>query len=212
MSDRRQRPAKPPEELQRIYGELAPQFARFEPVDRLVLGPHRRALFSRARGRVLDVACGTGVNFPYLPPGVDLVGVDLSDEMVARAREAAADLDLRVAVHQADAADLAFEDGRFDTVVSSLSTCTFPDPVAVLREMGRVCAPDGRLLLLEHGRSRIGPIARFQEWLAPRHFERHGCRWTQRPARLVAEAGLEAVEVERSLLGVLTSMVVRPSS
>ena len=211
VSEQRERPSKDAEELRRIYAEMAPQFDRFEPVDRLITGRYRRRLFGRAGGRVLDVACGTGVNFPYLPPDVDLVGIDLSPAMVARARERVAGLGLDAEVRQGDATDLPFEDDGFDTVISSLSTCTFPDPIAVLREMDRVCAPDGVILLLEHGRSSVGPVARFQDWWAPRHFEKHGCRWNQEPADLVAEAGLEAVAVDRALLGVVTSMVVRPT-
>lgn len=211
MSDRPARPAKDADELREIYAEMAPRFDRFEFVDRLTLGRHRERLFSRARGRVLDVACGTGVNFRYLPDGVTLVGVDLSPEMVERARARAAGLDLDAEVRQGDATDLDYGDDAFDAVISSLSTCTFPDPIAVLREMDRVCAPDGRILLLEHGRSSLGPIGRFQDWWAPRHFEKHGCRWNQEPADLVVEAGLEPVEVRRALFGVLTSMVVRPT-
>ena len=211
MSDATERPSKGADELREIYADQAATFDRFEFVDRLTLGRYRRRLFSRARGRVLDVACGTGVNFPYLPEGADLVGVDLSPEMAARARARAADLGLDASVREADAADLPFDDDSFDAVVSSLSTCTFPDPVAVLREVDRVCAPDGRIFLLEHGRSSVGPVARFQDWWAPRHFDKHGCRWNQEPADVVAEAGLEAVEVRRALLGILTSMVVRPT-
>ena len=199
------------DELRDIYAEQAPQFDRWEFLDRLTIGRYRRRLFSRAGGRVLDVACGTGVNFAYLSEDADLVGVDLSPEMAARARARAAELGLDAAVSEGDAADLAFENSCFDTVISSLSTCTFPDPVATLREMDRVCAPDGRILLLEHGRSSVDPVARFQDWWAPRHFDKHGCRWNQEPADLVAEAGLEPVEVRRALLGVLTSMVVRPT-
>ena len=211
MSGEPDRRAKTAEELRDIYAEMAPRFDRFEPLDRLFTGRFRRRLFSRARGRVLDVACGTGINFRYLPAGVKLVGVDLSPEMAAIAAERAAELEVDATVHQGDAADLPFEEDHFDSVISSLSTCTFPDPVAVLREMDRVCAPGGSILLLEHGRSSVGPIARFQDWWAPRHFRKHGCRWNQEPTDLVAEAGLEAVEVRRSLLGVLTEMVVRPT-
>ena len=212
MSDQRPRPSKSADEIREIYADMAPRFARFEPFDRLVTGRYRERLFSHASGRVLDVACGTGVNFPYLPDDVDLVGIDLSEAMLARARERIAELGLDGEVRQADAADLPFEDDRFDTVISSLSTCTFPEPIAVLREMDRVCDPDGRILLLEHGRSSVGPIARFQDWWAPRHFETHGCRWNQEPADVVAEAGLEPMAVDRAMLGVLTSMVVRPTS
>ena len=212
MSQPSERRAKTAEELQGIYAEMASTFDRFEAVDRLLVGPHRRRLFSRAEGQVLDVACGTGINFPYLADGVDLVGIDLSPAMLASARDRTRNLGVDADLRRADAADLPFEDDAFDAVISSLSTCTFPDPVAVLREMNRVCARDGRILLLEHGRSSVGPIARFQDWWAPRHFETHGCRWNQEPVDVVAEAGLELVSVRRGALGVLTSMVVRPSA
>lgn len=212
MADSQARPGKDPEALRQIYTDMAGRFERYEPLDRLFLGGARRRLFGQAAGRVLDVACGTGVNVPYLPPGVRVVGVDLSPAMAARARSRLADLDVDGEVRVGDAADLPFPDGHFDTVLSSLSTCTFPDPIAVLREMDRVCAADGRLLLLEHGRSSVGPIARVQDWWAPRHFAKHGCRWNQEPVDVVVEAGLEPVSVRRGALGVLTSMVVRPSA
>ncbi|HKJ59387.1 MAG TPA: methyltransferase domain-containing protein, partial [Halobacteriales archaeon] len=86
MSDRAERPSKGLDELRDIYADDASTYDRFEFVDRLTIGRYRERLFSRAAGRILDVACGTGVNFPYLPEGADLVGVDLSPEMAARAR------------------------------------------------------------------------------------------------------------------------------
>ena len=206
----RERPAKDPDELRSVYEDMAPRFARFEPLDRLVTGRYRERVFSRAEGRVLDVACGTGVNFRYLPDDVDLVGIDLSEAMLSRAREQAMELGIDADLQQADASDLPFPDDSFDAVVSSLSTCTFPEPVAVLREMDRVCRPDGRILLLEHGRSSVEPIARFQDWWAPRHFESTGCRWNQEPAALVAEAGFESVRVRRRLFGIVTTLDIRP--
>lgn len=206
------RPGKSLEELQTIYDDAAPRFERFDRLLNRLFGRYRRRLFGRARGRVLDVACGTGANFRYLPADCEVVGVDLSAEMLAAADRTAEALDREVTLQRADATALPFPDESFDTVVSSLSTCTFPDPVAALREAARVCAPDGYLLLLEHGRSSLGPIAGLQDRLAPRHFESMGCRWNQRPADLVAEAGLDLRACERDLLGVLTSMVVAPPS
>ncbi|WP_224448812.1 class I SAM-dependent methyltransferase [Haloprofundus salilacus] len=205
------RPGKSTEELRRIYGDAAGQFDRAEPLDRLLLGRSRRRLFTRASGRVLDVGCGTGANFPYLPAGVSITGVDLSPEMLERARHRADELGLDVTLEEADAANLPFDDNSFDTVVSSLSTCTFPDPVAALGEMARVCEADGRILLLEHGRSHVEPLAKLQDRLAPWHFEQMGCRWNQVPADVVAEAGLAVEGVRRRYLGVVTELVAEPS-
>lgn len=211
-AESQQRPAKRPEEIEAVYEDLAPRFELFEPLDRLVTGRYRGRLFSRAEGRVLDVACGTGVNFRYLPEGVELVGVDLSEPMLSGARRQAASLGIDADLHRADAANLPFPEDGFDTVISSMSTCTFTDPLAVLREIDRVCNPDGRVLLLEHGRSSLGPIARFQDWWAPSHFEKTGCRWNQEPAELIAEAGFQSFKVRRRLLGIITMTKIRPTA
>lgn len=200
-------------EVQEIYADLAPSMDRMAWLNRLVTGRHRRRLFGKARGRTLDVASGLGLNLRYLPQDVEFeyVGVDLSEEMLARARERFSDRHPPPEFRQMDAAKLEFADDSFDTVVSSLSTCTFPDPDAVLREMSRVCRPDGRILLLEHGRSDVGMLARVQDWRADAHYEKHGCRWNQDPLQVVTGAGLSVREHRSSLLGVLAAIEAGPA-
>jgi ubiquinone/menaquinone biosynthesis C-methylase UbiE len=110
-----------------------------------------------------------------------------------------------------DAQDLAFPDDSFDAVVSALSTCTFPDPVAALREMDRVCKPDGTIRLVEHGRSDVGPIARFQEWRADAHYAKMGCRWTQDPREVVEAAGLSIDDTATGLFGTITTFEISPA-
>ena len=75
------------EEIRAAYAECAPWMDRLDWLDRRLTGRYRRRLFGNAEGRVLDVACGTGVNFRYLPPRVDLVGIDVSPEMLSKARD-----------------------------------------------------------------------------------------------------------------------------
>jgi len=198
-------------DVQATYADVADRFARWAWLDRLFTGRFRRRQFSDARGRVLDVACGTGTNVPYLPESVDFVGVDLSPAMLANAREELNRLGREGSLCRMDAASLAFPDDSFDTVISALSTCTFPDPVAALREMARVCRPEGRILLLEHGQSDIGPIARVLDWRADAHYEQLGCRLTQEPLELVDAAGLPVVESRSALLGIVTAIEARPA-
>ncbi|MFB6232726.1 MAG: class I SAM-dependent methyltransferase [Haloarculaceae archaeon] len=194
-------------DIRETYATQADRMARLSWLNRLFTGRYRRDLFGRAEGRVLDVACGTGLNRRYLPDSVEYVGVDISPEMLANARERNGD---GATFREMDAGELAFTDDSFDTAVSSLSTCTFPDPVAALEEMARVCRPGGRVLLLEHGRSDVAPLARFQDWRADAHFRKHACRWNQRPLRNVAEAGLSVTETTTALFGVLTAIEARP--
>ncbi|WP_435180825.1 class I SAM-dependent methyltransferase [Halorussus sp. AFM4] len=198
-------------EIRDSYAEYADWMERFDWFDRLLTGRARRRQFGDAAGRVLDVACGTGTNFRYLPRTVELVGVDISPEMLAKAEARLDRLGRDGTLRRMDAQHLAFDDDSFDTVVSALSTCTFPDPVAALREMERVCRPDGRILLVEHGRSSVGPIARFQDWRADAHYRQAGCRWNQEPLAVAERAGLTITEARTGPLGILTAIEADPS-
>lgn len=201
-------------ELRAAYDRFARWYdLSLAPLEWALLGRLRRRLLRRARGRVLEVAAGTGRNLPYYPPGIEeLVLMDLSPEMLARARRRAARLGRPVRFEVGDAQVLAFPDGSFDTVVSTLATCTFPDPVAALREMGRVCRPEGRILLLEHGRSDRPWLARWQDRTAPAHARHLGCYWNRQPLELVRRAGLRVVEAERRALGLIYLVEARPSA
>ena len=198
------------DDIRDAYESYADWIARFGWLDRLLTGRHRRRWFADAEGRVLDVACGTGTNFRYLPDTVDLVGIDISPAMLERA---AAELDrqgLDGRLRQMDAAAMTFEDDSFDTVISALSTCTFPDPVAALHEMERVCRPDGRILLLEHGKSDVDVIAQYQEWRADAKYATAGCRVTQRPLAVVERAGLTVERSTTAQFGRLTTIEITP--
>lgn len=106
---------------------------------------------------------------------------------------------------------LDFPDGTFDTVTTAMSTCTFPDPVGALREMARVTRPDGRMLLLEHGRSRVDWIARVQDHRADRHHRRTGCRSNQDVTAVLTAADLRIDATRSRTMGVFTAVVARPT-
>lgn len=198
-------------DIRDAYAEYAGSMDRLEWLDRAVIGRYRRARFSDVEGSVLDVACGTGTNFRYLPETVDLVGIDISPEMLANAEERLTEAGIDGSLREMDAQALEFPDDSFDAVISALSTCTFPDPIAALREMDRVCKPDGTIRLVEHGRSDVRPIATYQEWRADAHYAESGCRWTQEPRELVSEAGLEVRDTTTGLLGMISTFEISPS-
>jgi ubiquinone/menaquinone biosynthesis C-methylase UbiE len=164
----------------------------------------RRKLLASAKGRVLEVAAGTGANLAWYPAGLRITAVDLSPGMLQRARHrGAADLSLM------DAGRLALADASFDTVVSTLGTCTFPDPVAALREMRRVCRPGGRILLLEHGRSDRPRFAAYQDRTAASHARHLGCWWNRNPLHALREAGIEPTKATRRLFGTVHTIEAR---
>jgi ubiquinone/menaquinone biosynthesis C-methylase UbiE len=195
-----------------IHNETAADYKSGEWFREQLLGvaKYRARMFSAARGKVLDVACGYGLNFDYLPRDVQLTAVDFSPVMLDMAKRHAAQLDLAVDIRESDAEDLHFPDDSFDTVISAMATCSFTDPVAALKEMRRVCKPDGNILLVEHGRSQNRLLAWYQDRNAIQEIEL-GCRWNQQPQELVNEAGLKILSDQRSFLGVFHSIRAVPA-
>jgi len=105
--------------------------------------------------RVLEVGIGTGINAALYPRDCSVTGIDLSGPMLEKARDRVARKGLtNVRLFEMDAADLRFADGSFDVVYAPYVISVVPDPVAVVREMRRVCRPGGRLVILNHFRSR----------------------------------------------------------
>jgi ubiquinone/menaquinone biosynthesis C-methylase UbiE len=200
-------------ELQEAYDKIAIQYDKKTWFDQHVLGVARRRkqLMSRAHGKILDVACGTGLNFPHFPQTSEITAIDLSQGMLAMASQKATQLNLKVHTRLMDAQRLDFADGSFDTVTSALSTCTFPDPILALQEMRRVCRPRGLILLLEHGHSSLPWLANYQDRHVLQHYQQHaGCRWNQDPLDLIREAGLKICTRNRAILGMFYSIEATP--
>jgi len=127
------------------------------------------------------------------------------------AQQKAAELNYPVQGKVMDAHKLEFPDASFDTVTSTLSTCTFPDPIQALQEMKRVCRTDGQILLLEHGHSSMSWLANYQDRRVLQHYQQHaGCRWNQDPLDLVRAAGLKVLSSRRFGLGMFHSIEATP--
>ncbi|MBZ6496648.1 class I SAM-dependent methyltransferase [Haloterrigena longa] len=198
------------EEIADSYGDVADELARWSRLERLFAGRYRRRQFENAAGRVLDVACGTGRNFRYLTTATDVVGIDISDEMLAHARDELDGLALDGTLHRMDAQALAFPADSFDTVISSFATCTFPDPITALRELQRVCKPGGQLLFLEHSRSDVAPLAWLQDWRAESHYQTAGCQLNHEPLETVQKTELVIEKTDEQLFGLVTGIEATP--
>lgn len=130
--------------------------------ERLGMADRRAALLSEARGRVLEIGAGTGLNLRHYPATVEeLVLSDPVIPMAERSRARLTESDSRrgLEVIEAPAEELPFPSGCFDTVVSTMVLCTVADVDAALSEIARVLRPGGQLLFIEHvhaGRTRLG--------------------------------------------------------
>jgi len=125
----------------------------------------KRRLFAKIQGRTLLVSVGTGNDLKYMPPGCNLITIDISPRMLKRARMKARSHEGKVRLVQTDAEHLGFADQTFDTVLTVCTFCSIPDPVQGLQEVYRVLKPDGSLLMFEHVRSKIGLFALFLDFM-----------------------------------------------
>jgi ubiquinone/menaquinone biosynthesis C-methylase UbiE len=198
--------------IRRIYAERAATYDRsLGVVEHFVIGPFRRRYGSLLAGETLDVGIGTGLNLPYYSPAVTrAVGADLSPEMLRQAQSRAAALGVPIELVTADAAALPFPDATFDTVGISLALCTIPDPAAALRELARVCRPQGQVVLLEHVRATAPPLAALQRLLSPLNERAVGCHLDRDTFDLARALGFAVDEIASRLWGAVRLAVARP--
>jgi len=197
------------EQVRRRYDDMAGNWRLLGISDTMLLiNRLRRKQFSGARGDVLDVGCGTGENFEYLDKTASVTALDLSSEMIEEARRRRRQLGADIRLVVGDAEELPFPAGGFDTVISAFSSCTFPDYAAAFRQMVRVTKPGGRVLLVEHGRSSVGWIARRQDRNIERVYERSACRNNRNVAADLAEAGIEPEAHVVSHLGMMNRITI----
>jgi ubiquinone/menaquinone biosynthesis C-methylase UbiE len=172
------------------------------------LGPAKEQLFARMAGRCLMVAAGTGNDFRHFPAGLTITAIDISPAMIARARPKAMLYQGRFDLAVMDVQALEFGDATFDTAVTACTFCSVPDPVRGLRELLRCLKPGGRLLMFEHVRSRIGPIAMMQDLLTPLS-RRFGPDMNRDTVANVLRAGFELVREENAYLDIVKAIRAR---
>ena len=111
---------------------------------------------------------------------------------------------------QANAEALPFPDATFDTVAISLALCTIPDPAKALLELGRVCRPGGRIVMLEHVRSTARPLAALQRVLSPFNERAVGCHLDRDTFGLARSLGFSIDETQSRLFDSVQLVVARP--
>ncbi len=199
--------------LRRFYDRAARDYDRqMESFDRLLLGDGRRRLCSRASGRTLEIAVGTGRNLPFYSDNVRLTGIDLSPAMLAVARRRAEEVGIEAEIQLGDAQALEFADNSFDTVVCTLALCTIPDERRALAESHRVLRPGGQLLLLEHVRSPVAPVRWLERLFEPLMIRLASDHLARDPLDHLEAVGFHVERYERTKWGVVEEVVARKGS
>jgi len=159
----------------------------------------RAAWIPHARGDVLEIGIGSGLNLPYYSPDVQRVyGVDPSLELqrMARKRAAAGRLPVEFLAQSAEQ-PLPLPNASIDTVVVTWTLCSIPDVSPALQQMHRVLKPSGRLIFLEHGRATDPRVVAWQDRLTPlwKRFT-GGCHLNRKVDELIAAAGFRITELK----------------
>jgi ubiquinone/menaquinone biosynthesis C-methylase UbiE len=203
------------ERIGQVFDKMARKYDRQMGFwERILFGDTRQWATSQAHGDVLEIAVGTGLNLPHYSADTRIVGIDLSEGMLDIARKRVANLGLadRIELRQGNVQALDLPDASIDTVVSTFTFCTIPDPAAAAREARRVLRPGGQFVLVEHGPSSHGWMLagmRLIERLTVRFGADH---LTRDPEPYLAAAGFDRSEVRRSKGGIVFRVLARKTA
>lgn len=173
-----------------LYGWLSPA------IEAGPVGATRRSLLTEARGVVVDLGAGFGINLPHLGDAVTRVHLVEPDPHMLRRLES--DLPAHVEVHQAPAEQLPLPTDGVDTVLATLTLCTVQDLDAVAAEIRRVLRPGGQVLVLEHVRSTDPGLARWQDRTAGLWSRiSAGCQLNRDTCSALSRAGFDTGSLRR---------------
>ncbi len=172
-------------------------------------GGRRRKVGETVRGLILDVGFGTGLSIPHYPPDARVVGIDVSSKMLEVGRRFARERSRQADVVVMDAEHLALPDHVFDSVAFNLCLCTIPDPAAAVREAVRVAKPGAPMVLLEHVRSHLLPVALVEEALNPVMVALQADHMNRRTADIAKRSGVEVLSIDRWFAGVFNLIIGR---
>ncbi|MBZ5750605.1 class I SAM-dependent methyltransferase [Metabacillus rhizolycopersici] len=172
------------------------------PIEQTKFKKIRKSLIGKAKGRVLEIGSGTGVNFPFYQLALHVDAIEPDHYMRKKSLKRLDKSEIPIQTHLVKAEKLPFADHTFDTVVGTLVFCTIPNPERALKEVQRVCKPDGKVLLFEHVRlnhSKFGPL---QDALTPVWSKvSEGCRLNQNTVELLQNAGFIIHTIEEHFKG-----------
>lgn len=183
----------------------------YDWMDRMIKPELRAKALSRAYGRVLEVGVGTGKNLAFYHLGcTELIGIDLSPGMLAKAKERVHEAKVPVKLQEMDAQQLEFPDASFDAVVATCVFCSVPDPIKGLSEIKRVCKPEGRIILLEHVRSDSPLLGKIMDILDPLTVSLIGPHINRRTVENVKNAGLKITSIENQHFKIVKLIMAEP--
>lgn len=197
--------------IRRRYDRVAVIYDLLEsPMESMGMGSWRRDLCQQARGEVLEIGVGTGKNLGFYPRGTRIIGIDISPKMLAQARRRAEKNGIKAELMVMDTQNLLFPDNTFDTVLATCVFCSVPDPVQGLKEIARVCKPDGQVLLMEHVRSKHRVLGALMDILNPITLGAWGANINRNTVTNILAADLDIIEEDNLSRDIVKRIKARP--
>ena len=198
------------ERVREIFDESAAQYDKGMAFnEKLLFGDGRAWACSQARGQVLEIAIGTGLNLPFYPANVEITGIEISPAMLEIARRRAQSLGRQVKLMVGDAQSLPFPDQCFDTVVCTIALCSIPDERKVVAEAWRVLRPGGRFVALEHVRSPNIIVRGLERLLESYTVRKQADHLLREPLETAQAAGFSIEYLKRQKLGIVERLIAR---
>lgn len=174
--------------------------------------PLRREMFKGVSGTILDAGVGTGRNFSFYPVDSKVFGIDLSPAMLGRARQRRGKLGTKVDLREMNVMEMNFTDNSFDAVVSTFLFCVLDaeHQLPALKELGRVCRPDGTIHILEYAYSE-NPLRRFiMKLWAPWVRFAYGAEFNRNTEQYLEAAGLDLVDKQFLYKDIIKLLTAKP--
>jgi ubiquinone/menaquinone biosynthesis C-methylase UbiE len=184
------------------------------PFERKRYQPIRPLLFAGLSGRILDAGIGTGRNIPFYPEESEMLGIDLSPAMLARAEARRGEAGRDVTLLEMDVMNMSFDDNSFDAVASSFLFCVLghEDQLPALRELARICKPGGEIRLLEYSYSKNSWKRFIMHLWAPWVRFAYGAAFDRNTHTYLEEAGLEEIENRFLVDDIVRLIIARPAA
>lgn len=198
---------------QRRYDRQAGTYDLREAPLELLFRRWRRRIWSLVPegGHVLEIGVGTGKNLPFYPQRTDLFAFDLSPKMLAKARRQAALQTVDADLALMDAQSLGLAEASFDVAIATFVFCSVPDALRGLEEARRALRPEGRLLLLEHVRSKMPVLGRCMDLGNNAAVALTGANINRDTTSNVERAGFTVLEERDLFLDIVKLIVATPA-
>ena len=179
-----------------------------KPMEAMSMKEWRIGLMKDLKGKVLEVGVGTGKNIEFYPDNLSITAIDFSPKMLQRARIKKEIFHKKVDLRLMDVEKMEFENESFDTVFTTCVFCSVPNPVKGLKEIGRVCKKDGKIILIEHVRSEQKVLGTLMDLFNPLVVNLYGANINRRTEENVRKAGFSKMQVSNLWKDVVKKIVI----